>query len=187
MATHINCPFCGSDNTEEKSFSDIKTIDGKFYSVATFYRECDACGSEFSGQAENKKNSQAIIAVKKRACDLLSGEEVRKIRKNLGLTIATANLIFGGGPVAFSKYENDDLCQSSQTDILLKLARDNPQLLEEIVKLKGLGASFYTTSTSKVREGASSVYVEFNPSDAMYDPVKFRKLKTNDEGEIYAK
>jgi len=47
---------------------------------------------------------------------------VRKFREYFGITQADAAKIFGGGPVAFSKYESDDLAQSKARDNLLRVA-----------------------------------------------------------------
>ncbi len=52
------------------------------------------------------------------------------LRHQLELTQKAANEVFGGGPVAFSKYEADDVIQSESMDKLLRLISAHPYLLE---------------------------------------------------------
>jgi HTH-type transcriptional regulator/antitoxin MqsA len=59
----------------------------------------------------------------------LTGEEVRALRVQLDLTQAEAARVFGGGQVAFSKYENDDVVQSEAMDKLLRVAAEVPGAL----------------------------------------------------------
>jgi HTH-type transcriptional regulator/antitoxin MqsA len=58
-------------------------------------------------------------AIKKRN-NLLSGEEILKIRKQLGLTQRGAAELFGGGANAFSKYENEEIVQTVAMDKLIR-------------------------------------------------------------------
>lgn len=61
----------------------------------------------------------------------LSGAEIRRIRKRLGLTQAQAGEILGGGPRAFSKYETNTVRPSAATAVLLRLLDENPSLLRD--------------------------------------------------------
>jgi len=87
---------------------------------------CDACGSEQSNAMQLRTNKRAMVAFKKLVDGLLTGTEVRAIRGRLGINQAEAARIFGGGPVAFSKYEHDDVAQSEAMDKLLRLAVELP-------------------------------------------------------------
>lgn len=63
---------------------------------------------------------------------LLTGAQIRTLRESLGLTQAQAARIFGGGPVAFSKYEHDDVTQSDAMDKLLRVANAVPEALAHL-------------------------------------------------------
>jgi HTH-type transcriptional regulator/antitoxin MqsA len=82
---------------------------------------CDHCGSEFATAPQTRANKRAMIAFRKRVDGLLTGAEVRALRERFGISQTQAARIFGGGPVAFSKYENDDVMQSDAMDKLLRL------------------------------------------------------------------
>lgn len=46
--------------------------------------------------------------------------------------------IFGGGPKAFSKYENDDVAQSEAMDKMIRLAAQLPTAFEHLTRIAGL-------------------------------------------------
>ncbi|HEC06256.1 MAG TPA: type II toxin-antitoxin system MqsA family antitoxin, partial [Thiolapillus brandeum] len=75
-----------------------------------------------------------MVAFKKQVDGLLSGAEVRALREKLGLSQADAAKVFGGGPVAFSKYESDDVAQSEAMDKLLRLAAEIPAAFEVLAQ-----------------------------------------------------
>jgi DNA-binding XRE family transcriptional regulator len=47
---------------------------------------------------------------------LLASTQLRAMREDLGVTQKEASELVGGGPVAFSKYENEDVAQSVAMD-----------------------------------------------------------------------
>ena len=53
--------------------------------------------------------------LKARTEGLLEPEEIRRIRKKLGLTQAAAGELIGGGPRAFQKYETGDRCRAARS------------------------------------------------------------------------
>ena len=106
---------------------------GQQGTIESHYAVCDACGSEQAGAAEARFNKRAMIAFKKRVQGLLTGNEVRELRKRWELSQEEAAKAFGGGPVAFSKYEADDVMQSDAMDKLLRLASDVPAALDKLL------------------------------------------------------
>ena len=58
------------------------------------------------------------------------------------MTQGQAARLFGGGPVAFSKYENDDVAQSESMDNLLRLVRRSAEAFWQLVQEKGMAAKF---------------------------------------------
>ncbi|MCO4245814.1 type II toxin-antitoxin system MqsA family antitoxin, partial [Acidovorax facilis] len=82
------------------------------------------------------------MAFRKQVDGLLTGDEIAALRKQYKLKQAQAAQLFGGGPVAFSKYENDDVAQSEAMDTLLRLVRRSPEAFWALVEEKGLQADF---------------------------------------------
>lgn len=128
------CPLCEEGQLHERmDFSEVE-YKGQHASLPLYFAECDACGSE-QGSAEHiRRNKRAMIAFKKQVDGLLPGAGVRAIRERLGITQAQASQIFGGGPVAFSKYEGDDVMQSEAMDKLLRLASEVPEAFAKLAR-----------------------------------------------------
>lgn len=127
MTTHVQtCPICGEGHLEARVAKNAVEYKGHTAVLDAHYAVCDTCGSEQTNAAQARMNKRAMLAFKKRVDGLLTGAEVRALRERLGIKQQEASRIFGGGPVAFSKYENDDVMQSEAMDRLLRLAADVP-------------------------------------------------------------
>src|ERR1700730_15355503 len=68
----------------------------------------------------------------KAAPEPLSPDDIRRIRESLGLTQAEAGELLGGGPRAFTKYENGAIKPAAAVVSLLRLLEDNPQALKTL-------------------------------------------------------
>ena len=120
------CPICGEGHLQPQVGKNPVEYKGQTAELEFHFSLCDACGSEQSNATQLRVNKRAMMAFKKRVDGLLTGAEVRALRERLGLSQAEAARIFGGGPVAFSKYESDDVAQSEAMDKLLRLADELP-------------------------------------------------------------
>ena len=82
-------------------------------------------------EAEDMKVSdRALNRLKARTEGLLEPEEIKRIRRKLGLTQETAGDIIGGGPRAFQKYETGDLLPSRAISSALVLLEHDPKALK---------------------------------------------------------
>jgi len=120
--SHEVCPICGEGHLSSKIGKNAVEYKGNFTDLDMLFSVCDSCGSEQSDAKQLRANKRAMIAFRKQADGLLTGEQVRNARERLGITQADASRIFGGGPIAFSKYESDDVAQSEAMDKLLRVA-----------------------------------------------------------------
>lgn len=85
-----------------------------------------------------------MLAFKKEVDGLLTGEEIRKIHLLLRITQNEAASIFGGGTVACSKYENNDVIQSVSMDKLLHVVNEVSEAFRVIAKKAGIDKNFAT-------------------------------------------
>ena len=70
---------------------------------------------------------------------MLKPEEIRRIRKRLGLAQTEAGQMIGGGPRAFQKYESGDLLPSRAISSALTLLDHDPKALTVLKKQKKSG------------------------------------------------
>lgn len=138
MSNQNLCPLCEQGQLHEK----IEQIEVEYHDqhalLDSYYAVCDSCGAELATTEQAKRNKRAMIAFKKRVDGLLSGVQLRALREQWGITQAQATQIFGGGPVAFSKYENDDVMQSEAMDKLLRLAAALPDAFSYLKQQAGI-------------------------------------------------
>ena len=66
----------------------------------------------------------------------LAPDEIRAIRRELGLTQVEAGKLLGGGPRAFTKYEAGTVKPVAATVTLLRLLRDNPDMISTLTGRK---------------------------------------------------
>ena len=79
---------------------------------------------------EDMKVSDRMLNRLRARCEgLLEPEEIRRIRKKLGLSQAMAGQVIGGGPRAFQKYESGDLLPSRAISSALALLDHDPKAL----------------------------------------------------------
>lgn len=116
------CPVCGEGRLHSRIDSNEVAYKGVTRAIPLHYSVCDECGSEQAGEDAARLNKREMMAFRKQVDGLLSGSEIRAIRSRLRINQAEAARIFGGGPVAFSKYENDDVAQSEPMDKLLRVS-----------------------------------------------------------------
>lgn len=123
------CPLCGEGHLRAEI--EERTVEHKGHAgtIALHYSVCDVCGADQAHAADTRANKRSMLAFRKRVEGLLTGREIRLLRQRLELTQSQAAQLFGGGPVAFSKYENDDVMQSESMDKLLRLTSAHPEIL----------------------------------------------------------
>jgi HTH-type transcriptional regulator / antitoxin MqsA len=90
---------------------------------------CDASDESAHTGQDIKVSDRMLNRLKARTEGLLEPEEIRRIRKKLGLTQADAGEIIGGGPRAFQKYETGDLLPSRAISSALALLDHDPSAL----------------------------------------------------------
>ncbi|MCF7990495.1 MAG: type II toxin-antitoxin system MqsA family antitoxin [Thiohalocapsa sp.] len=133
------CPICGEGHLTVQVDKHPVEYKGVSESLDSYYSVCDACGSEQADAAQTRDNKRLMVAFKKRVDGLLAGAELRERRERLNLTQKQAAQVFGGGPVAFSKYEADDVAQSAAMDKLLRVASEVPGAGAWLIRKAGLG------------------------------------------------
>lgn len=132
------CPICGEGHVTGHVDQVEREYKGQKAMVPLHYQVCDTCTSESAGAAESRLNKRAVLAFRKSVDGLLTGVEIVALRKQYRLTQDQAAKLFGGGPVAFSKYENDDVAHSEAMDKLLRLVLKSETAFWALVDQEGM-------------------------------------------------
>ena len=185
MTAQELCPLCGEGHVTSRSEQVEQSYAGHRSTVPMFFRNCDHCGSDFAGAAESALNKRAMMGFRKRVDGLLPAAGIVAIRTKYRITQAQAAKLFGGGPVAFSKYENDDVAQSSAMDTLLRLVEANEGAFWTLIEQKGMKEEFTRTAAQPVISSQASYRIQRQAPDAdtspVYQPKEFRRYGGGDQ------
>ena len=175
------CPICGEGHVTAQVQEIESDYKGHKAMLPLHYRLCNVCTSDFAGAPESKLNRRALMAFRKRIDGLLTGAEITALRKHYQMTQGQAARLFGGGPVAFSKYENDDVAQSESMDNLLRLVRRSAQAFWHLVQEKGMAVEFTQQTVIATMKRVAEVHVlddyRRNGGKAAYKPTTFQSYQ----------
>jgi HTH-type transcriptional regulator/antitoxin MqsA len=129
MSDKQKCPVCEVGALAPQQVLHAANIRNAVVEVPQRRHVCEHCGTIQATDDDLRFNARAMRKAAKERRNMLSGEAVREVRERLRLTQEQAAALFGGGPVAFSKYENDDVAQSESMDRLIWLASEYPWLV----------------------------------------------------------
>jgi HTH-type transcriptional regulator / antitoxin MqsA len=181
MTTENLCPLCGEGHVTAQVEQVENEYKGHTASLPQHYSLCDQCGSDFVGATEARLSKRALMAWRKQIDGLLTGQEILALRQQYKLTQAQAAQLFGGGPVAFSKYENDDVAQSESMDTLLRLVRRCAEAFWALVDEKHLSNELKRPVATVHKLPSKSASFSIVPTDklsAHYAPKAFRHFKS---------
>ena len=126
------CTACGNGTLKRDSRYVEYKYKNRTINVLQPGEYCSSCDESFLTSADMAATRKEIHDLHAIEDHYLQSDEVRHIRESLSLTQADAAEIFGGGPNAFSRYENGITLQSKATDKLLRLLALYPSLLGTI-------------------------------------------------------
>ena len=149
MKSKHTCPICGDGQFEPLTEVVVLPYKEQEIKVTSRMSLCSACGSEFVNAEDSRVNKRSVLAARKRFDGLLSGEEIYAIRKKYALNQKVAAQLFGGGPVAFSKYENNDV---SHAESMIP----NECIGAGLAKTRALRADFSPTKPAKAMHASVS-------------------------------
>jgi len=150
MNTNELCSICGEGHVTNHVDQVESEYRGTKAMVPMHYKTCDVCGSDFAGAEESRLNKRAVMAFRKSVDGLLTGAEICALRERYEINQKQASRLFGGGPVAFSKYENDDVAHSESMDKLLRLVLKSEQAFWSLVEQEGMTAELAPKAANPV-------------------------------------
>lgn len=126
------CPQCGTAMRRREASGEIIEYAGESARVTGLSGWfCAACDEAIFDDESARRYGQAGDALITRARTRRQ-EEIRRIRKKLGLTQIEAGKLVGVGKVAFSRYERGETQAPEPLVKLLRLVELHPELLGEI-------------------------------------------------------
>lgn len=126
------CPECGSAMLRDVR-PRVLTYKGNSKTVEMPGWYCEGCPESIHSGADMEVSDHAIRRLKAKAENLLLPEQVRAVRKKLGLTQKRAGELIGGGANAFFKYERGEIVPSQAVSNLLRVLDADPAGLNTLL------------------------------------------------------
>ncbi len=131
----MKCPSCGGSEsscaTRAISHTPTKAKRPRFRPFAA--SSVPACGESVLAAAESSRVSAAMLEFNKQVnASIVDPGFIARVRKKLALDQRQAAAIFGGGPNAFSRYENGKTKPPLALVKLLMVLDRHPKLLNEV-------------------------------------------------------
>ncbi|MGK5034479.1 type II TA system antitoxin MqsA family protein [Janthinobacterium sp. LB3P118] len=131
------CPMCEdgimspfSDGVYEFSHSRKKhKVNGLHYA------KCDVCETSGYLPGQRKYNNQLIENYQKELLDFVSLSDILAVREKYTLTQKQANIIFGGGVNAFSKWERGEVIPSGAIARIIKSALLSTEVMRTLAEV----------------------------------------------------
>jgi HTH-type transcriptional regulator/antitoxin MqsA len=128
----MKCPVCGGAELVRDVREAAFTYKGRVLGVpAQPGLYCPNCGEAVFNDAETTR-FEAVIRPFVQAVNQEAMPELAQVRKRLKLSQAEAGRLFGGGAVAFSRYETGKTQPPKALTVLFKLLEKHPELLSEV-------------------------------------------------------
>jgi len=132
MNSTLSCHECGSRMVRDVR-PDTVTYKRRSMTVQQPGWYCNDCGEVVYESADAAVAESAFVRLKSEVDDILSPDEVQRIRKKLRLSQRRAGSLLGGGPRSFQKYESGTDWVSKAMANLLRLLDHEPGLIEHLV------------------------------------------------------
>ena len=133
MANPPTCPETGQPMVRDTRPMTV-TYKGRSSTVDMPGWYCHESDESIHTGEDMKVSDAALQALKIKVENLLSPEDVRRIRVKMGLTQRQAGTLIGGGPNAFQKYEAGEVTVSKGISNFLRMLERHPEEIEELKK-----------------------------------------------------
>ncbi|MGO9014025.1 MAG: type II toxin-antitoxin system MqsA family antitoxin [Dissulfurispiraceae bacterium] len=136
------CPICGVGTLKKQVGNETFQYKGETIIVPNYVTyECGECGEAIVDKVTLKESGRILKDFQRKVDGLLTGEEIKRIRKKLVRTQEEMAEILGGGTKGFAKYESGQVCQSRGMDNLLRILDVYPFALNVIKRDSKAGIS----------------------------------------------
>lgn len=166
----VSCPICDSANVRTEEFCRRMVHRGKQFEVTGLVAtRCSNCGSSFFAHGQSEHNQKRVQQAKSEQVLGVTPEWICSLRTRLKITQGEAGKLFGGGKIAFCRYESGTVAPSQSLVRLLLLADRLPGAFEELRKIA------FDESAVMPLMGAESLLASW--SEQLADSQEFERVK----------
>ena len=123
---------CGECGSAVSPSTDPISVELRGQTVAVPNLEhsvCQRCGEVYLDLRGIQRLQSEAVRLSKQARGLLTPDEIRELRRSLGLSQASFEQLLGTGPKTVVRWEKGTVFQSATADRLMRLVRAKPELV----------------------------------------------------------
>lgn len=151
MTVNEICPICCEGHLVKSKTSTRLTVKSTEISVEQCGHACDVCGTEIATADDLRLNARAFREAQLHATGRMTGSAIKALRSKLHISHKLAGQIFGGGPVAFCKYENHEISPTDAMDNLLWIADMFPFVVSALAERHQVSLPNAQTPTPQIK------------------------------------
>lgn len=130
------CAACGGASLKRETRETSFKYKGKTLRYDQPGKWCADCGEVFLEKSDKEATDSQIFDFQAKIDGRLTTGDILRIRKKLQLTQKEAGDLIGGGPNAFSRYENGKSYPTKGVENFLRVLDKHPEHINELRKEK---------------------------------------------------
>lgn len=135
------CVVCGSSEASERIAERTVMANGSWITIPDDrFMHCTQCGEDYYTGEQSRESMRKVVSARRQYENLLSSEEIRKIRQSLQLTQRELENVLGVGEKTVARWENGTSVQSKALDDVLRLIRLDPDNLRLLVRVRDVAS-----------------------------------------------
>ncbi len=131
MFNKLECEVCGKSESTIVTKKEIIPVRGENIEIESTIRICK-CGNEIFDEDLEEKNLTKAYDKYRRRHNLLSPEDIKRIREKYGISQRTLGKILGWGEITVHRYENGSIPNPSHHKMLKFL--EEPQIMKKLLE-----------------------------------------------------
>jgi HTH-type transcriptional regulator / antitoxin MqsA len=134
---NTTCPACLSGTLKRHAFQSSVVHAGVKDAIQQAKLVCSHCGIELFDETCSRENRRSLVVFQKRVDGVPTGAEIKAMRLRAKLSSERAGRLLGGGPKAFSKYENEEIVPTGGMLTIMRLLIAYPAAINLVLAAKG--------------------------------------------------
>jgi HTH-type transcriptional regulator/antitoxin MqsA len=132
------CGRCGGSVTVSDDPVPVELRGETMWVPGVEHGSCGGCGEVFLDLSAVKVVQQEAVRRSKQARGLLAPDEIRDLRRSLGMSQAAFEHLLGTGPKTVVRWERGTVFQTATADRLMRVIRESPQTVD---MLRSMGSA----------------------------------------------